>query len=175
MRFKRAFRATPMLALTAAALIAAAGQARAQPDGAPASSRKEAPMSDEAQQSVARAVLEADDRRRAATMAGDADALEALLTPDFTYTHNTGFREGRAAYVARVRNRQVEYVSMERLFAGVRVHGGVALVDGLASMTNRAPPAGPLRTSKTLYLAVWVLSNGQWRMAAYASTLARSD
>lgn len=161
----RADRILPMLAL-ALALVAQGGEARARPAEA---------MSEAERQSVAQAVLAADDRRRAANMAGDADALEAILSPDFTYIHNTGFREGRAAYVARIRNAQVDYVSLDRLAANVRVYGAVALVDGLASMTYRTPPGGPAQTVKTLYLAAWVFSDGQWRMAAYASTLAQPD
>jgi hypothetical protein len=105
-------------------------------------------MAHEDLQSVTMAVLAADDRRRAANMANDADALEAILAPDFTYTHNTGFREGRDAYLARIRTAQVRYLSLDRLAAHVRVY------------------------VKTLYLGAWVRSGGAWRMAAYASTLA---
>ena len=120
---------------------------------------------------VAEAVLAADARRRAANVAKDVVTLEQLLTPDFTYTHNTGFREGREAYLDRIRKSQVDYVAMERPEAEVRLYGDVALVDGLASMTYRNPPGGPEHTVKTLYLAVWVLQAGQWRIASYASTL----
>jgi ketosteroid isomerase-like protein len=128
-------------------------------------------MAHEDLQSVTMAVLAADDRRRAANMANDADALEAILAPDFTYTHNTGFREGRDAYLARIRTAQVRYLSLDRLAAHVRVYGDVALVDGLASMTYQSK-GGAAATVKTLYLGAWVRSGGAWRMAAYASTLA---
>ena len=137
----------------------------------PAAASGSAPMATDNTKAVADAVLAADARRRAANVAKDVATLEQLLTPDFTYTHNTGFREGRDAYLARIKNGQVDYVAMDRLDAKVRVYGDVALVDGLASMTYRNPPGGPEHTVKTLYLAVWVLHAGQWRIASYASTL----
>jgi ketosteroid isomerase-like protein len=137
----------------------------------PAAASGNSPMATDNIKAVADAVLAADARRRAANMAKDVVTLERLLTPDFTYTHNTGFREGRDAYLARIRNGQVDYVAMDRLDAKVRVYGDVALVDGLASMTYRNPPGGPAHTVRTLYTAVWVLQTGQWRIAAYASTL----
>jgi ketosteroid isomerase-like protein len=117
-----------------------------------------------------RAVLEADDLRRAASVAGDVDALEQLFTADFTYTHSNGFREGRTAYLARIRAAQVRYLNVVRREAQVRVYAEVALVDGLASMTYQLPSQAAPNTLETLYLAVWLRSAGRWRMAAYAST-----
>ena len=122
-----------------------------------------------------KAVLEADDHRRAANMANDPGALEAILAPDFTYTHFNGIREGREAYLARMRKSQVDYVKMDRLDARVRLYGDVAVVDGLAGMTYRSPPGGPEHTVKTLYTGVWVLKDGAWRMTTYASTLAQGQ
>jgi ketosteroid isomerase-like protein len=150
----------------AAALVLGSNAAAAEPAASGSSS-----MTADTTKAAAEAVLAADARRRAANVAKDVATLEQLLTPDFTYTHNTGFREGREPYLARIRNAQVDYVAMDRLDAKVRVYGDVAVVDGLASMTYRNPPGGPEHTVRTLYTAVWVLQAGQWRIAAYASTL----
>jgi len=118
----------------------------------------------------ARAVLEADDRRRAATVAGDIATLEAMMTDDFTYTHFNGFREGREGYVGRVRGGTVEYISLDRRDATVRIFGDVAVIDGLASMTYRPRTMTEPLISHTLYLAVWRRYAGVWRIEAYAST-----
>lgn len=117
-----------------------------------------------------REVLAADDRRRAATQAHDVATLEAIMTDDFTYTHFNGFREGRDGYVDRVRGRAVEYVSLDRRDAKVRIFGDVAVIDGLASMTYRPRTMPEPLVSHTLYLAVWRRYAGAWRIEAYAST-----
>lgn len=132
-------------------------------------------MSDEESQSVIRAVLAADDRRRAASVAGDVETLAQILTPDFTYIHNTGFREGRDPYLARMREGGVEIVALERLAASARRVGGVVLVDGEASMTYRMPPSAPPATFTSLYLAVWEWRDDAWRIRAYASTLIAAE
>jgi uncharacterized protein (TIGR02246 family) len=121
-------------------------------------------------ESAVREVLAADDQRRAATVAGDLATLQALMTDDFTYTHFNGFREGRDGYVDRVRGGAVEYVSLDRRDAKVRIFGDVAVIDGLASMTYRPRALPDPLTSDTLYLAVWRRHAGAWRIEAYAST-----
>ena len=128
-------------------------------------------MSNDADAAI-RAVLEADDRRRAATVAGDVATLKDLMTKAFTYVHFSGFREGRDGYIGRIADGGfVEYISLDRREAEVRVFGDVALVDGKASMTYRTLDQDQPRTIHNLYLAVWRRSKGRWRIEAYASTL----
>ncbi|HEY3694655.1 nuclear transport factor 2 family protein [Phenylobacterium sp.] len=120
---------------------------------------------------AAREVLAADDRRRAATMAGDLATLEAMMSEGFTYTHFNGFREGREAYLGRIRDGgAVEYIALDRRDGQVRVFGDVALVDGLASMAYRLLSETEPQTVHSLYLAVWRRAGGAWRIEAYAST-----
>jgi ketosteroid isomerase-like protein len=125
---------------------------------------------------AASAVLEADDRRRAATVAGDVATLKALMSEAFTYTHFNGFREGRDGYVGRIADGGfVEYISLDRRQAEVRVFGDMVLVDGAASMTYRTLDQAEPRTIHNLYLAVWRRDQGRWRIEAYASTLEAED
>jgi ketosteroid isomerase-like protein len=123
----------------------------------------------EQDQAAVREVLEADERRRAATVAGDIAALNDIMSEGFTYTHATGFREGREGYVGRVGGGQVTYVSLERKDADVRVFGDVAIMDGRGAMSYR-PGEGAVVTMHNLFLAVWRKDGGRWRIEAYAST-----
>lgn len=125
-------------------------------------------MSDQDQAAV-RAVLEADDRRRTATVAGDIATLNDVMSEGFTYAHATGFREGREGYVGRVGGGQVTYVALDRKDADVRVFGDVAIVDGRGAMSYR-PGDGAVVTMHNLFLAVWRKEGGRWRIEAYAST-----
>ena len=117
------------------------------------------------------AVFAADDRRLAASVAGDTDALETILASDFTYIHNTGFREGRAAYLERMREGSVQITGMKRLTAGIRQIGEVVLVEGQAAMSYRMPASAPEARFTSLYLAVWHHIENCWQLRAYASTL----
>lgn len=121
-------------------------------------------------ETAVREVLAADDRRRAANVAGDAATLERLLTADFTYTHSNGFREGRGPYLERIRAARVHYLDMTRLSADVRLYGNIALIDGLARMTYRLAAHSVPNTLETLYLAVWTSNGEGWQLTAYAST-----
>lgn len=123
-------------------------------------------------QAITEAVFAADDRRLAASVKGDTATLREVLTEDFTYIHNTGFREGRAPYLARMEEAGVQITAMNRLSASVRQVGDVVLVDGEASMHYRMPPSAPEASFRSLYLAVWKQTGGAWRLHAYASTLA---
>jgi ketosteroid isomerase-like protein len=123
----------------------------------------------EQDQAAVREVLEADERRRAATLAGDIATLNDIMSERFTYTHATGFREGREGYVGRVAGGQVNYVSMEIKDADVRVFGDVAIIDGRGAMSYR-PGEGAVVTMHNLFLAVWRKDGGRWRIEAYAST-----
>jgi ketosteroid isomerase-like protein len=123
----------------------------------------------EQDQAAVREVLAADERRRTATVAGDIATLNDIMSERFTYTHATGFREGREGYVGRVGSGQVTYVSLDRKDADVRVFGDVAIMDGRGAMSYR-PGEGAVVTMHNLFLAVWRRDGGRWRIEAYAST-----
>lgn len=121
---------------------------------------------------TADAILAADDERLAAICRMDAPALSELLTEDFTYAHGDGYREGREANLDRIRNRQVEYLSVVRLEASVRFVGGIGLLEGAGETTLRLRNGG-IVSFQNLFLGVWAHSQGRWRLTAYASTFTR--
>jgi ketosteroid isomerase-like protein len=123
----------------------------------------------EQDQAAVREVLEADERRRAATVAGDIATLNDIMSEQFTYTHATGFREGRDGYLGRVAGGQVKYVALDCKEADVRVFGDVAIIDGRGAMSYR-PGDGAAVTMHNLFLAVWRKDGGRWRVEAYGST-----
>jgi ketosteroid isomerase-like protein len=69
------------------------------------------------------AVLANDEGQRRAMVAGDADALGALLADDFTLVHMTGYRQPRAEWLADVRSGAMTYHSMEDVDVSVDVSG----------------------------------------------------
>jgi hypothetical protein len=102
-----------------------------------------------------------------AMVAGDADALEDLLAPDFTYTHMNARVEPRSELIPSVRGgRKNQRMDFENLWT--RHYPGVVLVNGLNHMI-----AGPVDRPVIFdshFTAVLVDLEGKWRLVAYHST-----
>jgi hypothetical protein len=63
-----------------------------------------------------------------AMVAGDADALSALLADDFTLVHMTGYRQPKAEWLADVRSGQMTYHSVADVDVTVDVSGGAPVL-----------------------------------------------
>jgi Domain of unknown function (DUF4440) len=118
-------------------------------------------------------LLAADDARYRATMASDVAALDALLTGDFTYTHNAGFIDHKAAYLERISSGVVRYSDGERVSADTRIHGDAGIMSGHMRMVANLLD-GPVQLDNA-FLAVWVRHGGVWRLAAWSSTTRQVD
>lgn len=113
-------------------------------------------------------LIAADDARFRFTMASDVAALGALLTDDFTYTHNAGFIDDKAAYLGRIASGVVRYSDGQRVFADTRIHGDTGIMTGhMRMVANLADAAVQL---DNVFLAVWVRAGAGWSLAAWSST-----
>jgi hypothetical protein len=102
-----------------------------------------------------------------AMVAGDADALEDLLAPDFTYTHMNARVEPRSELIPSVRGgRKNQRMDFEDLWT--RAYPGVVLVNGLNHMI--AGPVDKPVVFDSQFNAVLVDLDGKWRLVAYHST-----
>jgi hypothetical protein len=110
----------------------------------------------------------ADDARYRALMASDVETLDRLLTHDFTYTHNAGYCDDKAAYLDRIRRGAVRYSDWDRLSADLRIYGATGIITGHMRMIANLPDRAVQLDN--LYLAVWVMVGRQWRLAAWSST-----
>jgi ketosteroid isomerase-like protein len=66
--------------------------------------------------------------QREAMVAGDADALGALLAEDFTLVHMTGYRQPKGEWLADVRSRAMSYHSIEDVDVSVDLSGDTPVV-----------------------------------------------
>ena len=118
-------------------------------------------------------LLRADDLRYALTCSSDADALEKLLTDDFTYTHNAGYTDDRHSYVNRIRTGGVFYTDGGRVSENLRIHGSTGIMTGHMRMVANVP--GQAIQLDNIFLAVWLFGEEHgWRLAAWSST-SRND
>lgn len=113
-------------------------------------------------------VLAVDEARYRALMASDVDRLDHLLTEDFIYIHNAGFYDDKVAYLGRIRRGDVRYSDWHRVSAQIRIYGSTALMTGHMRMVANLPDQAIQLDN--LYLAIWVLIDGDWRLASWAST-----
>ena len=103
-----------------------------------------------------------------AMVAGDADALDEMLAPDFTYTHMGGRVEPRGELVESVRNgRHNDRMDFEGM--AVRAYPGATIVNGLNHMRIDYPDR-PSLAFDAHFTGVWVDVGGASKLVVYHST-----
>ena len=93
----------------------------------------------------------------------DFATLERVLSPELVYGHSTAVAESKEQYLAGVARGLYDYASISSRDSRVRVHGEVALIDGVCDM--RVGVAGqPKELIHLLFVLVWVKASGTWRL-----------
>ncbi len=114
------------------------------------------------------ALSAADDERLAATKAGDATRLGAILSDDLHYAHSSGKVDTKTSLIASLSARTSVYESFDYKERKFTLIGA-----GLATMTGRVlvkvGPAGKPTDLDLSYLAIWREENGGWRFLAWQS------
>ena len=75
-----------------------------------------------------------EDMRIAALMAGDVDALGALMADDLVHIHGNGQMDGKAEYLSGVKTKY-KFHRIERGETRIRIFGDMAIVNGLLSQS----------------------------------------
>lgn len=123
--------------------------------------------------SMAQAVLQAEDKRRRALLAGDLNALDALLSPALVYIHSSGGQDSKASYLEHMRSGSLQYQSMS--FEALTVHPAsyCCIVTGrmLAEVTRHGKPL----SIRSQFMTVWAPAPGTaaepvWQLQAYQGT-----
>jgi ketosteroid isomerase-like protein len=123
-----------------------------------------------AQDSTAASVLAAEDRRFTAMLHADTTALRALLADSLAYTHTTGTKQDKSAFLRSLGSGELRYTTIEPTERAVRVMGGDgAVVVGRSNMKVEA--GGQLRAFTIRYLAVYRREGNRWQLLAWQSTL----
>ncbi len=98
----------------------------------------------------------------ASLAAGNWDAVQSFLTPDFIGTGEDGKRLDRAAYIASLRDSGVKFSHYTNGPYSVLVNGGTAVHLGEATYTSTANN-GKATKIHLVWTDTWVLMpNGQW-------------
>ena len=115
------------------------------------------------------AVLAAEDRRYQAMIDTDLGTLDRMLDDRLSYAHSSGARDTKAEYLEKVRTGYYDYLRIDHPVERAEVIGDTAMVIG--RMTCDLTVQGILKTIDNLALAVWVRTDQDWRLLAYAPTV----
>ncbi len=120
------------------------------------------PLAAQTDSAVAKAVNDLEVQWGASMGAGNWDAVQSFLTPDFVGTTNEGKRLDRAAYIASLRDSGVRFSNITAGPYTVLVRGGTAVHLGEWTITV-TPKNGKATRVHMVWTDVWVLQpNGQW-------------
>jgi uncharacterized protein (TIGR02246 family) len=120
------------------------------------------------------AVLRLEDQRRAALVAGDADALHALLAPTLVYVHSTGGRDSRDSYLAKLNGGALRYLEVD--FSELRVQPLATLAPAQAAVVTGRMAAtitkdGERKAVRSFFMTVWAAdAQGRWQLQAHQGT-----
>ena len=117
---------------------------------------------------VEKDILALEDRRCAAMIARDADALAQMLHDELVYTHSSAVVDDKARYIDAIRSGRTRYHSIKRADERVRVYGDTALVDGAAEI--EVDVDGRHKSLRLRYLDAWTRTPQGWKFVAWQST-----
>lgn len=114
------------------------------------------------------AVLAAHEKRRDATLAGDAAAVGSMMTDDLTFTHANAVVETKAEFLDALKTGRYQYKSLTDEERGVRVHGDTGIVSGTCRIVVTA--AGNDIDIRVRFTELWVKEGGAWQMVLWHAT-----
>jgi ketosteroid isomerase-like protein len=109
-----------------------------------------------------------EDRRYAAMVDADLDALDELLSDDVMYAHSDATVDSKASYLELLRNGTLVYHSLEHRTEMVVSRPGVVVVGG--TMSGSIHMHGAAKTLNSRVAAVWVAEGDRWRLLAFQPT-----
>ncbi len=113
-------------------------------------------------------VLQLEQRRRDAMLAGDAAALRELISEQVIYVHSSATRDTRDSYLKKINTGALRYLHLVLSDMQVQMVEGAALVTGRMQATvSRDGKEIPVRSA---FLTVWVPEHGVWRLRAHQGT-----
>lgn len=113
-------------------------------------------------------VLQLEQHRRDAMLAGDAVALRKLISEQVIYVHSSATRDTRDSYLKKISTGALRYLHMVLSDMQVQMVEGAALVTGRMQATvSRDGKEIPVRSA---FLTVWVPEQGVWRLRAHQGT-----
>jgi ketosteroid isomerase-like protein len=113
-------------------------------------------------------VEDLEDRRYAAMLGPDLDALDELLADDVLYAHSNASVDTKASYLELLRTGELVYHQLQHVTEAVITRPGLTIVSG--TMAGSIHMHGAAKTLNSRVAAVWVLDGDRWRLTAFQPT-----
>lgn len=113
-------------------------------------------------------VLAAHEKRRVATLNGDANAVASMMTDDLTFTHANAVVETKEQFVDALRTRKLQYKAITDEERQVRVHGSTGVVSGTCRLQVDA--SGTQIDIRVRFTELWVKEGEAWQMMLWHAT-----
>ena len=107
---------------------------------------------------------------RAAQVAADAKAFDALCAAELSYSHSDGRVEDKAAFIANATNGKSKFVSLKYEDPKIRVIGPAAIVRFHWLGEAEAIPDGKKSSTNLHILMNWQKQGADWKLLSRAST-----
>ena len=117
---------------------------------------------------VTQHILELEDQRIQAFLDADTDALERILSDDFTFIHTSTNVDSKQRFIERLLTGVLQYDSLTTESVQVRVYGPAAVVIGRATM--QVTVRGEQRRYGYAYTGVYAKQDRGWQMVAVQAT-----
>ena len=99
-------------------------------------------------------------------VAGDVDAISAMMTDDAIFIHGNGAIQGKAEFLNSIKSGQLSLSAYDLKDPKVILFNGGAIVSGLEDLAFK-PPAGSNAPPRVIHMrgsAVWIQSAGAWHL-----------
>ena len=116
------------------------------------------------------AIIAGEQARGKALLTKDKAAIAKLLADGFTYTHGSGRVDTRESYLASFDSDAVTFLAADHSDLSVRQFGDAAVLAGNLEIAL-VPKGGERRSPRFRFIAVWVRSGADWKMAAFQNTM----
>lgn len=107
---------------------------------------------------------------RAAQVAADAKALDALCAPELSYSHSDAHVEDKATFIKNATAGKSKFVSLEYKDPSIRVVGDAAIVRFHWLGESESIPDGKKSSTNLAILMNWQKQGGEWELLSRAST-----
>ncbi|MEA9984140.1 MULTISPECIES: nuclear transport factor 2 family protein [Subtercola] len=107
-------------------------------------------------------------RRFAAMLEGDTEALRGLFHDDLGYGHSNGTRETKESLLAKISDGVLDYARIDHPISEILLSGDTAVVVGAMSASVRI--AGNAVELNSSTISVWVRSGEAWQLLAFQPT-----
>lgn len=107
---------------------------------------------------------------RAAQMAKDGKALEALVVPELSYSHSSGVVQDKAEFLTGATDQKSKILSLEYKEPMIRVVGDAAIVRFHWVGESETVADGKKSSTNLHILMTWLKQGGEWKLLDRAAT-----